>query len=164
MKCFTLNGDPFTRWSFSGESEVLYGIRVICLSQEQLGYSTKYIIHWNWDIKTFQLIMWACQYTATFKEILIYCNVCCLIVINAQSLHHKNDWTSKNLDYIHFSFSCFYMVIQGVHSLLYCQNPYSHMKCLLPKSNQYCNTLKHNTQYNIDLYCFTPSTYTAGKL
>ena len=33
------------------------------------------------------------------KEISIYCNVCCHNVINTQSLHHKNDWTSKNLDY-----------------------------------------------------------------
>ena len=23
----------------------------------------------------------------------------------------------------------------------------------------YCNTLKHNTQYSIDPYCFTPSVY-----
>ena len=26
----------------------------------------------------------------------------------------------------------------------------------------YCNTLKHNTQYGIDPYCFTPNTY--GKI
>ena len=26
----------------------------------------------------------------------------------------------------------------------------------------YCNTLKHNTQYSIDLYCFTPSVSTVG--
>ena len=38
----------------------------------------------------------------TFQYIVIYCNTlqCLLInVINTQSLHHKNDWTSKNLDY-----------------------------------------------------------------
>ena len=52
MKCSTLDGDPFTRWHLSGENEVLYGRIVVCLSQERLGYSTKYIIHWNWDIKT----------------------------------------------------------------------------------------------------------------
>ena len=47
MKCSTLNSDSFTRWSLSNENEVLYGRIVVCLSQEQLGYSTKYIIHWN---------------------------------------------------------------------------------------------------------------------
>ena len=26
--------------------------------------------------------------------ITIYCNVYCLNVVNTQSLHHKNDWTS----------------------------------------------------------------------
>ena len=49
-------------------------------------------------------------------HIAIYCNVCCLNVINTQSLHHKNDWTSKNLDYIYLSFSCFHTVIHGVYS------------------------------------------------
>ena len=34
---------------------------------------------------------------------------------------------------IHLRFLCFYIVIQGVYSLLYCQNPYSHIKCLLTK-------------------------------
>ena len=34
---------------------------------------------------------------------------------------------------IHLSFSCFYMVIQGVYYLLYCQNPYSHIKCIFTK-------------------------------
>ena len=40
-----LDSDPFTRWSLSDENEVFYGRIVVCLSQEQLGYSTKYIIH-----------------------------------------------------------------------------------------------------------------------
>ena len=61
--------------------------------------------------------------------IAIYCNVCCLNAINTQSLHHKIDWTWI----IHFSFLYFYMVTQGIYSLLYCQNPYSHMKCLFTK-------------------------------
>ena len=52
MKCSTLDGDSFTWWHLSGENEVLHGRIVVCLSQEQLGYSIKYIIHWNWDIKT----------------------------------------------------------------------------------------------------------------
>ena len=34
---------------------------------------------------------------------------------------------------IHLSFFTLYTVIQGVHSFLYCQNPYSHMKCLYTK-------------------------------
>ena len=51
MKCSTLNGDPFTQLSFSDENKVLYGRIVVCLSQKQWGYLTKYIIHWNWDIR-----------------------------------------------------------------------------------------------------------------
>ena len=35
----------------------------------------------------------------TLQYIVIYCNVCCHNVVNAQLLHHKNDWTSRNLDY-----------------------------------------------------------------
>ena len=52
MKRSTLDGDPFTRWSHNSENEVLYGRIVVCLSQEQLGYLTKYIIHWKWDLQT----------------------------------------------------------------------------------------------------------------
>ena len=52
MKYFTLNSDPFSWWPLSGENEVLHGRIVICLSQQQLGYSIKYMIHWNWNIKT----------------------------------------------------------------------------------------------------------------
>ena len=48
----SVDGDPFTRWSHSREIEALHGRIVVCLSQEQLGYLTKYIIHWNWDLKT----------------------------------------------------------------------------------------------------------------
>ena len=41
---------------------------------------------------------------------------------------------------------------------------YSHMKWYqnsLKYCNMaiYCNTIKHNTQYNIDLHCFTPRTF-----
>ena len=67
MKCSTLDGDPFTRWSHSREIKALYGRIIVYLSQEQLGYLTKYIIHWNRDLKTFKLIAWACQYTTTLK-------------------------------------------------------------------------------------------------
>ena len=35
----------------------------------------------------------------TLQYIVIYCIVCCLNVVNTQSLHHKNDRTFKNLDY-----------------------------------------------------------------
>ena len=41
----------FTWWSLSGKNEVLYGRIVVCLSKEQLGYLTKPIIYWTWDIK-----------------------------------------------------------------------------------------------------------------
>ena len=70
MKYSTLDSDPFTWWSLSGDNEVLYERIVVCLSQEQLCYSTKYVIHWNWDIKTFKLIVWACQYTTTLLYLL----------------------------------------------------------------------------------------------
>ena len=39
------NDDPFTRWSLSSEIEAMYGRIVVCLSQEQLDYSTKFTIH-----------------------------------------------------------------------------------------------------------------------
>ena len=52
MKRFTFDGDPFTRWSHNGENEVHYERMVVFLSQEQLGYLTKYIIYWNRDLKT----------------------------------------------------------------------------------------------------------------
>ena len=52
MKCSNLDGDPFTRWSHSSENKVLYGRIVVCLSQEQLGYLTKFIIHWNRNLQT----------------------------------------------------------------------------------------------------------------
>ena len=68
----------------------------------------------------------------TLQYIVIYCNVCCLNVINTHSLHHNNSWTSGNLDYT-LQFLMFYTVIQGVYSLLDCQNPYSHIKCLFTK-------------------------------
>ena len=101
--------------------------------------------------------------------ITIYCNVCCLNVINVQSVHHKNDRISSNLDYTLEFFTLLYS--------------YSYTGCiffsLLPKlifpyemsftkiqSNvaiwqyNYCNTLKHNTQYGIDPYYFTPNVHT----
>ena len=72
---------------------------------------------------------------------------------------------------IHFSFSCFYTVIQGVlHSYTGCilfslllkpifpyemtsyQNPIKYCNMAI-----YCNTLKCNMQYGINPYCFTPS-------
>ena len=53
MKCSTLDGDPFTRWSHSSEIEALHGRIVVCLSQEQLGYLTKYIIT---EIETSKLL------------------------------------------------------------------------------------------------------------
>ena len=75
------------------------------------------------------------------KEISIYCALqdiliamfaVLMFVVNAQSLNHKNNWTSRNLDYT-LEFLYFYIAIQGVYSSLYCQNPYSHMKYLFTK-------------------------------
>ena len=98
-------------------------------------------------------------------HIAIYCNLCCLNVVNTQLLHHNNDWTSKNT--LHFL-----MLLYGYYRvyILYFTaktHNYYHMKCLFTKIQAhtycniaiYCNTLKHNTQYSIciDLYCFTPS-------
>ena len=64
----------------------------------------------------------------------------------------QNDWTSRNLGHT-LEFLRIYTVIQGVYSFLYCQYLYSHMKCLLPKSNQilqYGNILQYaQTQYTI---------------
>ena len=34
------------------------------------------------------------------QHIGIYCNICCLNVVNILSLHCRNDWTFSNLDYI----------------------------------------------------------------
>ena len=96
--------------------------------------------------------------------IAIYCNVC-LNVVNAQSLHHKNAWTSRNLDYTLEVFTLLYSYTGYIYfSLLpkpifpyeisFYQNPIKHCNMAI-----YCNTLKHNTQYGIDPYCFTPSTY-----
>ena len=45
MKCTTLDGNPFTQWSLSGQNEGLHGRIVACISQKQLGYLTKLIIH-----------------------------------------------------------------------------------------------------------------------
>ena len=90
----------------------------------------------------------------TLRYIAIYCNVCCLNVINTQSLHHKNDLTSKNLDYtlqflmLLYSFTgciLFSLMpkphISGVKYLVY-QNPIKYCNMAI-----YCNTLKCNTQY-----------------
>ena len=106
----------------------------------------------------------------TSQYIVIYCNVCCLHVVNAQSLHHKNDWTSNNLDYT-LQLLYFYIVIQGIYSFLYCLNPYFHAKCHFTKiqSNiaiwQYIaihsNTIRNN---GIDPYCFTPNMYIVSCL
>ena len=40
------------------------------------------------------------------------------------------------------------------YEMSFYQNPIKYCNMAI-----YCNTLKHNTQYGIDPYCFTPSTY-----
>ena len=62
MKCSTLNGDPFTRWSHSSENEAFYGRIVVCLSQEQLGYLTQSIKFT--EIKTSKLLNKLCGHVS----------------------------------------------------------------------------------------------------
>ena len=87
---------------------------------------------------------------------------CYVNVVNDLSLHHKNDWTSSNLDYT-LQFIMIYMVIQGVHfffvtkpifpyEISFYHNPVTYCNIAI-----YCNTLTHNTQYGLDLYCLTPN-------
>ena len=101
----------------------------------------------------------------TLQYIVIYCNVCCLNVINTQSLHHKNDWTSKNLDYtlqflmlLYGYIGCIFFTLLPKpifpYEMSFYQNPIKYCNMAI-----YCNTLKHNTQYSINPYCFTPNTY-----
>ena len=95
----------------------------------------------------------------------IYCNVCCLNVVNTQSLHHKNDWASKNLDYtlqfLMFLYSytgciIFSLLLKPIfpYEMTSYQNPIKYCNMAI-----YCNTLKCNTQYSINPYCFTPIAY-----
>ena len=80
-------------------------------------------------------------------HIAIYYNVCCFNVLIAQSLHHKNDWTSKNLDYT----LQFFMVLYGYKGcLFFTLLP----KPMLPSKSiqilQYGNILQYTqTQYAI---------------
>ena len=67
---------------------------------------------------------------------------------------------------IHLSFLCFYTIIQLYrvytlfftakthfpHEMPFYQNPIKYCNMAI-----YCDTLKHNTQYGIDPYSFTPS-------
>ena len=98
-------------------------------------------------------------------HIAIYCNVCCLNVINTQSLRHKNDWTSKNLDYtlqflmlLSYTGCIFFSLLSKPifpYEMSFYQNPIKYCNMAI-----YCNTLKCNMQYGIDPYCFTPNVYT----
>ena len=66
---------------------------------------------------------------------------------------------------IHLSFLRFYTIIQGVYSFLYCQNPYSHMKCLFTKIQSNIAIWQYIAIYSnairsmaLTRYCFTPNT------
>ena len=97
-------------------------------------------------------------------HIAIYCDILqyiAVLVVNAQSLHHKNDWTSRNLDYTLEFFTLFYsytgcvffcLLLKPVfpYEMSFYQNPIKYCNMAV-----YCNTLKCNTQYGIDPYCFT---------
>ena len=62
----------------------------------------------------------------------------------------------------------FYAVIQGIYSLFDCQNlrifpfemSFYQNPIIYCNMAIYCNTLKHNKQYGIVPYCFTPNTCT----
>ena len=85
--------------------------------------------------------------------------MCCL---NAQSLHHKNDWTSRNFDYTFGLFTLLYSYTGCIffsllpkpisYEMSFYQNPINNCNMAI-----YCNTLKYNMQYGINLYCFTPN-------
>ena len=97
----------------------------------------------------------------TLQYIVIYCNVFCLNVVSAQSLHHKNDWISRNLGYTleFFTLLYSYILFFTVKTHIPTWNVF------LPKSDQilqYGNILQYtqNTIRNMALtrtYCFTPS-------
>ena len=83
-------------------------------------------------------------------------------VTNAQSLHHKVDWTSKNLDYtlqflmlLYGYTGCIFFTLLPKpifpYDMSFYQNPIKYYNMAI-----YCNTLKHNMQYGIDPCCFTP--------
>ena len=62
------------------------------------------------------------QYYNSYIDILhiaVFCNVCCLNVINTQSLHHKNDWTSKNLGYSYTLISYAFIWLYRVYILYF---------------------------------------------
>ena len=75
---------PFTPWSLSDENKVLYEWMIVCLSQEQLDYLTKLIIHTK--IKMLKLLNYQfdCYYTATFNNTSASTLYCLLI---PHSLH-----------------------------------------------------------------------------
>ena len=77
-------------------------------------------------------------------------------LVNAQSLHHKNDWTTRNLNY-ELEFSILSYSYTGCIFFSLLPNPYFHTNVFYQNPIKYCNTLKHNTQYANDPYCFTPS-------
>ena len=99
----------------------------------------------------------------TLQYIVIYCNVCCLNVINTPLLHHKNDWASKNLDHtlqflmlLHGYTGCmFFILLPKPIFLSFYQNSIKYCNMAI-----YCNTLIHNT--DTALTCIvSPLVYTS---
>ena len=90
---------------------------------------------------------------AIYYDILQYSAILfCLHVVNAQLLHHKSDWTCRNLDYT-LEFLRIYTVIQGV-AIFFSLLPkaiFPYEMSLYQNLIKYCNmaiyrnTLKHNT-------------------
>ena len=55
-------------------------------------------------------------------HIAIYCDILqyiAMFIVNAQSLHHKNDWTSRNLDYTLEFFYALYSYSYRVYILFF---------------------------------------------
>ena len=102
------------------------------------------------------------------KKISIYCTLQYIVlsyVVNAQSMHHKNDSASRNLDYKLEFFMLLYnytgciffsLLLKPIfpYEMSFYQNPIKYCNMAI-----HCNTLKHNTQYGNGPYCFTSVVY-----
>ena len=90
-----------------------------------------------------------------------------LNVVSAQSLHHKTDWTTRNLDCTLEFFMLLYSYTGCIFFSLLPKPIFSYEMSFYQNPIKYCNmatiyclTLKRNTQYGIDPYCFTPNMMT----
>ena len=96
----------------------------------------------------------------TLQYIVIYCNILqylFLNVINTPQNWLNLDYTLQFLVFLYGYTGCilFTLLPKPIfpYEMSFYENPIKHCNVAI-----YCNTLKHNTQYSIDPYCFTPST------